>query len=206
MRGDALRIGLDLDNTLINYDELFRDLAVRCGFVPSDFRGSKRDIRDRIRLLPDGELEWQRLQAQAYGQEIGGATAAEGAVDFIRRLRASGAELAIVSHKTAFANMGSENVNLHDAARGWLQSSGMLGPHAVPEANLYFEETRARKIERIVALRCTHFIDDLVEVFDDPSFPEGVERLLFTGDVIVPGGRYRAFSSFDKLADALVAG
>ena len=63
-------------------------------------------------------------------------------------------------------------MNLRDAARGWLQTSGMLGTHGVPEEHLYFESTRAEKIARIIQLRCTHFIDDLEEVFNDPAFPD----------------------------------
>ena len=35
-------------------------------------------MRDAIRLLPDGELAWQRLQGQVYGKGIGGATMVAG--------------------------------------------------------------------------------------------------------------------------------
>lgn len=199
-----MRIGLDLDNTLINYDRPFYDVARERGLIPPDFAGSKRDIRDRIRLLRNGEIEWQHVQAEVYGPAIGGATAAEGALDFIRRAAAHGAELTIVSHKTALANMGTRDVNLRDAARRWLLDNGMLGVNAVPVENVYFEDTRADKIARIVALRCTHFIDDLEEVFDDPAFPENVERLHFTSTAGVPGGRYRTYASFHEIANALI--
>ena len=33
--------------------------------------------------------------------------------------------------------------------------------------------------ERIRALGCTHFIDDLEEVFLEPSFPSDVHKILF---------------------------
>jgi hypothetical protein len=61
------RIGLDLDNTLISYDRSFCSAAIERSLVPADFVGSKRDVRDRVRLLPAGELQWQRLQAHVYG-------------------------------------------------------------------------------------------------------------------------------------------
>jgi hypothetical protein len=201
-----VRIGLDLDNTLINYDRPFYLIALARGLIPRDFAGTKRDIRDHVRLLPGGEgdIQWQHLQAEVYGPAISSATAAEGALDFIRRARTFGAELTIVSHKTALANMGTHNVNLRDAARAWLLDNGMLGPGTVPEGNLYFEDTRAEKIARIVALGCTHFIDDLEEVFDDPAFPNNVERLHFTSAAGVPGSRYRSYASFCEIADALI--
>ncbi|HEV8022116.1 MAG TPA: hypothetical protein VGP41_12670 [Candidatus Lustribacter sp.] len=205
-----MRIGLDLDNTLINYDRLFFEVATARGLIPAGFTGTKRDIRDHVRLLPgvDGEIEWQRLQAEVYGPAIAGATAADGALDFIARARARGAELTIVSHKTEFSNLGTERVSLRAAARGWLLAAGMLGADAVPESNLYFEDTREAKIARIVALRCTHFIDDLEEVFDDPAFPPHVQRLLFSTSAEVPdsGRAYASYGSFKEIADALIAG
>ncbi|HTU69725.1 MAG TPA: hypothetical protein VMF11_05340 [Candidatus Baltobacteraceae bacterium] len=200
-----LRIGLDLDNTLISYDQLFQRVALERGLIPPGFTGTKRDIRDAIRLLPGGEVQWQRLQAEVYGPAIGGAVAAEGALDFIRMARRGGAELSIVSHKTAVSNLGSEKVNLHDAARSWLYASGMLGARGVPEEHLYFEGTRAEKIARIIQLQCTHFIDDLEEVFDDPAFPANVERMLLSTAAAVPRGRYRAYASFRDIAHAFLA-
>jgi|GEM_PF-412109 len=200
-----LRIGLDLDNTLISYDRLFFDSAVERRFVPLDFVGSKRDIRDHVRLLPDGESEWQRLQAHVYGPAIAAARAAEGALDFIRLARRRGAEVTIVSHKSTFSNLGASDVNLREAAREWLRANGMLGPEAVPEANLYFEGTRDEKIARIVALRCTHFVDDLEEVFNDPAWPGDVERLLLTNSATVASAPYRTYRSFREISDALIA-
>jgi hypothetical protein len=199
------RIGIDLDNTLISYDRLFYEIAAARRLVPVEFVGTKRDIRDHVRRVPDGEVEWQRLQAEVYGPAIAGAAAAEGALDFVRQARRGGAQLSIVSHKTALATMGRETVNLRDAARFWLRNSGMLGPHGVDEEHLYFEETRADKIARIVSLECTHFIDDLEEVFNDPAFPAGVERLLLASAACVPSAPYRTFASFREVARAFSA-
>jgi hypothetical protein len=201
----GLRIGLDLDNTLISYDALFLRVALERGLVPPGFTGSKREIRDAIRLLPDGELAWRRLQARVYGPAIGGASAADGALDFIRLARASGAELSIVSHKTTFSNLSDERVNLREGAHAWLRSNGMLGPDAVPEQRLFFEDTRTEKIARIAALRCTHFVDDLEEVFNDPTFPAEVERLLLTSSATVPPGAYRTYRSFHEITRAFTA-
>jgi hypothetical protein len=198
-----LRIGIDLDNTLIDYDRVFRHVSVNWGLVPAGFVGNKRDIRDHIRLTDDGEISWQRLQAHVYGPAILGASVADGAALFIQRARARGAELMIVSHKTARANLNAHDVNLRDAARTWLRANGIAGPNAVPEGNVYFEDTRAEKIARIVALRCTHFIDDLEEVFDDPAFPRDIERLLLSS--AASSGSHPTYASFREIADALVA-
>jgi hypothetical protein len=201
-----LVVGIDLDNTIISYNGVFLQEARLRGLVPGYFVGTKREIRDRIRLLPAGEIEWQRLQAHVYGPAIAGAAAAEGVVNFVQMLRSQGAAVSIVSHKTAFPNLSESPVNLRDAARAWLRKSGIIGPDRVPEANLYFEDTRADKIARIVQLRCTHFIDDLEEVFDDPAFPSNVERMLFATAATVPHSRYATYASFREIADVLFAG
>ena len=57
-----MRIGLDFDNTIIRYDEVFLAEAKRRGLVAPEFRGTKQAVRDTIRLLPSGEVAWQQLQ------------------------------------------------------------------------------------------------------------------------------------------------
>ena len=65
-----MRIGIDFDNTIITYDEVFRAAARAQGLIEPGFDGSKQAVRDAIRLLPDGELTWQKLQGQVYGKGI----------------------------------------------------------------------------------------------------------------------------------------
>ena len=43
---------------------------------------------------------------------------------------------------------------------------------------MFFEDSRADKLRRILSLACTHFIDDLEEVLNDPNFPP-IRRILF---------------------------
>jgi hypothetical protein len=171
-----MRIGIDFDNTLIDYDRVFLVAARERGLVPQDFAGSKKAVRDAIRLLPDGEPTWQRLQGYVYGAGIGGALPFPGAHDFLRRCAGEGVETFIVSHKTRFGHFDPARIDLRAAARGWMTEQGFLA--AVPVEHLYFEDDREKKIARIAALQCTHFIDDLEEVFSDPTFPAGVRRIL----------------------------
>jgi hypothetical protein len=171
-----MRIGIDFDNTLIDYDRVFVDTAREWGLVSRDFAGSKKAVRDAIRLLPDGEPTWQRLQGYVYGAGIGGAVPFPGAHDFLRRCTREGVTIFIVSHKTRFGHFDPARVDLRKAARGWLSAQGFL--ETVPADHLYFEDDREHKIARIAALQCTHFIDDLEEIFADPTFPPRVKRIL----------------------------
>jgi hypothetical protein len=202
----ALRLGIDFDNTLIAYDRVFRDEARAGGLLPAGFRGNKRAVRDAVRRLPDGEIAWQRLQGYAYGRGIGAAALFAGVDGFLRRCRAAGHTVFVVSHKTEYANYDPARVNLRAAALGWMEARGFFDPrkYAIARANVFFEGTRADKLARIAALGCTHFVDDLVEVLTDRAFPAGVERVLFdAADDARPAG-LRVCARWRDIAAALL--
>jgi hypothetical protein len=191
----SLRIGIDFDNTIITYDDVFRSAAVAGGLIAPGFSGNKQAVRDAIRVLPEGELAWQRLQGQVYGKGIDGATMVAGVETFLRRCRAEGCAVAVVSHKTEYGHFDPDRVNLRQAALGWMSAHGLLGgDHGLAVADVYFENTRAEKLKRIAALSLSHFIDDLEEVLTDPDFPPDVERILFAD------GAQPASSSYTRCA------
>ena len=51
--------------------------------------------------------------------------------------------------------------------------------HPDESLHVFFESTREEKIRRIKTLSCSCFIDDLEEIFLEPSFPAGVQQCLF---------------------------
>ena len=174
-------IGVDLDNTLVCYDELFHFAAHQEGLVDLSAPRSKERIRDAIRLLPRGENKWTRLQAIVYGPRMSGATAFEGSEDFLRHCSEHGTKAVIVSHKTHFAVLDGKQVDLRDSALTWMKAKKFFdadGCGLSPD-DVFFESTRLEKIERIRSLGCTHFIDDLAEVLTESSFPRDVAKLLF---------------------------
>lgn len=176
-----LRIGIDFDNTIIAYEQVFCAAAKRGGLVGADFVGGKRAVRDSIRLLPDGESSWQRLQGEVYGKGISGGTLIPGVDAFLRRCHAEGCSVSVVSHKTEYGHYDLERINLREAARDWMMANGLLDSEfGIRSSSVFFEGTRPEKLARIAALSCTHFIDDLEEVLLDPAFPAKVERILLS--------------------------
>lgn len=175
-----LHIGIDFDNTIITYDEVFCAEGKRIGLIDPSFAGSKQAVRDAIRLLPDGELAWQRLQGQVYGKGIAGALVMPGVETFLSRCKAERCAVSVVSHKTEFGHYDPDRVNLRKAAFDWMQANGLVDNVGaiIPAANVYFEGTRAEKLRRIGSLGLTHFIDDLEEVLTDPDFPPRIRRIL----------------------------
>jgi hypothetical protein len=183
-----MRIGIDFDNTIITYDEVFLASARARGLIAEGFGGSKQAVRDFIRLQPGGELAWQKLQGQVYGQGIVGAGLCEGVDGFLRRCHEARATVFIVSHKTEFGHYDPARVNLRKAALDWMTGRGFFRPdgYGIAAENVFFEGTRAEKLARIKTLDCTYFIDDLEEVLSDPAFPAGVTRILFADGQAVP--------------------
>lgn len=172
-------IGIDFDNTIINYDNLFHSVSLGRGLVHSDVNKDKKTIRDAIRLLPDGEVKWQEVQAEVYGKEILSVEVDKEILRFIHRCTEKGISVFIVSHKTEFAAQGEPRINLRDSAMEWLNMNGFFEENMLRKESVYFEPTRQKKIARIIHLGCQYFIDDLVETFRDPSFPDDVIKILY---------------------------
>jgi len=202
-----LRIGIDFDNTIITYDEVFCERAKSRGLIDPGFTGRKQAVRDAIRLLPDGELAWQRLQGQVYGKGIAEARMVAGVEAFLRRCRAEGCAVVVVSHKTEYGHYDPDRVNLRKAALDWMAAQGLLdGNHGITLEGVYFESTRAEKLGRIAALCLTHFIDDLEEVLTDPGFPPHVKRILFAGEEQSLGTCYVSCSTWREIEEQIFGG
>lgn len=186
-------VGLDFDNTIVSYDEVIFQTAVERGLIEASADVNKRSVRDRIRQLPDGEVEWQKVQALIYGPLMSRAQLIEGVSDFVRACREQHVPVYIVSHKTEFAGYDSTKTNLRAAALAWMVGKRFFEPEGLGlrVENVFFESTREAKIARINAIGCSHFVDDLEEVFLEPSFPASVEKLLYAPDPSVPVGPLR---------------
>ena len=199
-------VGVDFDNTIISYDHLILQAAIRRGLIAGDAAPNKKALRDAIRLLPDGEASWQKIQAEIYGPEIGGAELIDGVADFLKLCGAAGVTLHIVSHKTEFAYYDTTSTNLRDAAMTWMMRQDLFtrSGGALAREQVSFAATRKEKIARIEALACSHFIDDLSEVFDHPEFPSGGEKMLFDRSRAASDPATGAFANWHDMTDYLL--
>jgi len=172
-------IGIDLDNTIADHDAGFRRAAATVGIVPAGATTARVALRDGLRRA-GREDEWTTLQGRVYGPLMEHAAPYPGVLDFLAGCRRAGLPVAIVSQRSRLA-LGGEPHDLHAPALGWLDRHGFHDPArgGLPRSLVFLEETRARKLARIEALGCTHFIDDLPEVLAAPGFPGAVRRMLF---------------------------
>ncbi len=172
-----IHIGVDFDNTIISYDDLFHRCALERSLIPEGLPKRKSAVRAYLWNLPDGNNLWTALQGEVYGSRINEAEPYPGALKFFSLCRERKVHVTIVSHKAEFPALGPR-VNLRDAAREWIGAHGIF-PESAMSGSLFFEADRKAKVERIAHLKCTHFIDDLPEVFTDTLFPAGTEKILF---------------------------
>jgi hypothetical protein len=173
-------IGLDFDNTLVSYDEVMRQTALDWKLIEAGSAGgNKQQVRDQIRALPDGEIKWQKLQAEVYGKRMNQAHLIEGVEKFLKACKAEGIQTFIVSHKTKHAAQDQEGINLQEAALNWMKEKGFFSRLGLSQNSVYFEDSREEKAQRIGQLGCTHFIDDLQEVFLEKGFPQATVRILY---------------------------
>src|ERR1700704_7135247 len=83
MQGHAMRIGLDLDNTLICYDQAFLRVGKEEGILPASFVGNKAAVkRALLAERPDGYL-WEALQGLVYGRRNDSGVLFDGVTEFL---------------------------------------------------------------------------------------------------------------------------
>ena len=111
-------IGLDFDNTIVNYDNVFHSIARERKLLIGEVQKSKTAVRDNLREH-GREDEWVVLQGLVYGSKMHRADVFDGVLSFLTWARKDKHQCKIISHKTEYPYAGPK-VNLHEAARQWI--------------------------------------------------------------------------------------
>ena len=177
-----MRVGIDIDNTIICYDKAFASLAKKLGFdVPSS--ASKQEVKAWFHQNGLNE-EFTILQGQIYGKFISMAHIFEGVPHFIADAIRKRHQLYLVSHKTKYPIKGDQ-VDLHEAAINFLSEQNIVcnqKPNTVPLNNVYFAQTLESKVQKIADLNLDFFIDDLLVVLTHEKFPETSRPIWFSSE------------------------
>ena len=202
-------IGLDLDNTIIDYEQAFAPVAEEIGLIPkgaglaSKRRGQGSTARCRRR---------RRLDAPS-GSDLRPLHRARHPLSWLERLhfrrrfpRRQGGDRQ--PQDPTWSLPTPPRIDLREAALGWLDRRGFFnsGGFDLDRGDVYFEETRSGKLARIAEVGCDVFIDDLPEVFHAPGFPQAVEKLWFAGNrPEAEGGGLKAYRNWRQLLDMVLA-
>jgi hypothetical protein len=175
-----LIIGVDFDNTVISYDDILYKLTLERGLSVS-FPCSKKTLRDLLRQLPNGEIEWQKWQAIMYGPGISEAKLISHVGEFFRLCRMKNVSVYIISHKGEYAAQDTNGINLRTAALQWMYDNHFFSKNGLglDQESIFFCNTRQEKIQKIKQLECNYFIDDLEETFLEEDFPPTVQGILY---------------------------
>jgi len=197
-----ITIGFDLDNTLIEYDEHFYNLAREKGLINEVVDKTKLAVRENLRNRGLDE-EFTKLQAEVYGKRIKEVAPKSELLETMRILKDKYYKLIIVSHKTRYPYKGPK-YDLHQAAKEWLKLNELYisGENSNLISSVYFEDNKESKIERIKEQRCNIFVDDLIEILD--MLPEEITRVHYSVNDYSKwekGPFIRSWEGFIKLID-----
>ena len=157
------KIGIDFDNTIVFYDDLFHKIATEEKLIPSNFPTSKVLIRDYLRKKNKDEL-FTLLQAEVYGKRILEASPAPNVDLVIKKIIDNGFDVSIISHKSLNPYKGPK-YNLHEAAMLWLEKNNFFEDKVgLSKKNVFFNLTKEEKVNKIESIGCDYFIDDLPEI------------------------------------------
>lgn len=162
-----MKIGSDLDNTIVCYTKAFQIAAKMRGITASGKLSVKRETINRF-----SELEWTKVQGEVYGKHIEVCKAFPGANQFFDEFK----NIQIISHKT---RKGIGNQDLRKSATDWLKLNGFLNGHTIQYA-----ETIDQKLKFIEAAKLDIFVDDLPEIFEHAEFPKSTRFFLFDPEEI----------------------
>lgn len=171
-------LGLDLDNTIVSYERVFREAARERGITVPQGISAKNALRDHYHRIGDPD-EFTRLQGFSYGLGMRGADPYPGFPEALEGLLKAGWQVWIISHRTRHPILGPRE-DLHAAAQDWLGCLGLFSGKSRRVAGVHLEETREGKLGRIRECGCIAFVDDLLEVLRHPGFPAGCRKFWFS--------------------------
>ena len=201
-------IGLDFDNTIVLYDEIFYKYALENNYISPSIEKTKKAVRNELIKKGKGPL-FTEIQGIVYGKLISDAPIQDGFINALGKLHNLNYKISIVSHKTKYPIIG-EKYDLHNSAYNWLVKNKVLENKLfkLNPSDIFFEETEEKKIKRIMEIGCTHYVDDLGKILlklDDKvtkiNFVKGSKNAYDKNNNFVI---LNAWSNFNKLIEKKV--
>lgn len=154
-----IKIGIDLDNTIINYSNSFRKVLLKDN-IYFDKRIKKKEKIKKFFHRQKKFKFFTELQGRVYGSEINQAEIFDGFKDFVKccKIKSNYIYLEIVSHKTKFPIEGKK-INLRYKSLLFLKKKKI-------KLKIIFHEKFDHKIKYINSNNFDYFIDDLEKVVE----------------------------------------
>lgn len=164
-----LRIGIDLDNTIINYENSFKKY-LKYQKLPIK-KISKKKIKE---LLIKKNFRWNNAQEEIYGFFIKFARPYKYFKDFEKFAINKKIKLFIVSHKTIYSEF-SKKYNLRVESNKWLRKNINIENYKI-----IYTTSISKKIEKINSLKLDYFIDDLIVILKKKKLSKKLKKIYFS--------------------------
>ncbi len=182
-----LKIGIDLDNTIINYQNSFKK------FLKEKNINYKLINKKKIKFISNNNSKiksWTQAQEEIYGKYIVFAKPFKFFKNFEKFALKNNIKLFIVSHKTKYSQF-SKKYNLHSQSNKWLEKNISKDIYKI-----YYFKTIKQKVKKIAQLNPEYFIDDLIEIFNHKNFPKKVKKIHFSK---IKANNICTFSNWNKI-------
>jgi hypothetical protein len=165
------RIGIDLDNTIINYNNSFIQ------YLKEKKIYLKRIDKDKIKKISNDNpkiINWTHVQEKIYGKYIKYAKPFSYYKKFEKFALKNNFKLFIISHKTKYSEY-SKRFNLHEKSKEWLKKNIKIDNYKI-----FFHNNINDKIKRISSLKLDYYIDDLDKIFKKKNYPKKTKKIFFS--------------------------
>ena len=142
-----MKIGIDLDNTIINYQTAFHEFIKKEKEFSTLNFNNKSDLKKKIINKTNGEYLWKKLQGQVYWKYIFTAKIMYGFERFLNICKIRNHEVFIVSHKTEFGHFDKSKIPLRKVAIEFLKKIIFLIKKFLikKKKNIFFYKKRKKK-------------------------------------------------------------
>jgi hypothetical protein len=172
-----MNVGIDLDNTLIDYREAYSKISKSMNLQLKET--DKTTIKNYLTDSQNDDFEWQRFQSILYTQGLEFAETAPGLIDFLNYCKNNDVKVFLISHKTLTTPREFGSQDLRTPALDWLRRKNVI-PDLVSLDNIYFCESKNSKINKIVSLKCDLFVDDLKEILNSEHLSSNTKKVLYS--------------------------
>ena len=198
-----MKIGLDLDNTIIDYSNSFLFHAKKMRLISKDCLFKKKELKEFV-IKQNGENIWQKLQGIVYGKGLEQANLFPGAYRFLWRARQHNYKIYIVSHKTLYGHYDQSKTNLREKANLFLKKNklaGLIKNNIIEE--VFFCDNQNLKINKIKKLNLDIFVDDLTDIIAKLDFLTYQKKILFDPLDEYKYNNYKRIKSFEQLSELI---
>jgi len=154
-----MRICIDIDNTLLNYEPLFfeesKPIPKGISFLP--------ELKDH--LQNKSQERWLKIQGLCYGKRVKEVTLFSSVLESIKKLIDDGHDVYLVSHKTKTSYCGTYT-GLQELLLKRLSELGVIS--LIGHKKIFLQESLDEKLEQIIKLNPDIVIDDLEKVLINP--------------------------------------